>query len=191
MPAGEEPEERVLRAIAHPKRFLLLQHLATAGPTTATAAARLTGLTPSACSWHLRYLARQGLLKEEPSPDRRERLWRYVGPSAIHLPSTHPAHDAATLAVLTSDRAIVQDFLRHRRELPPAWQEAATFLSAGLYLTPDELKELTEELRRRIAPYQRDDPGSRPPGAARVVLGFYAVPWFEPERAGDEERDRG
>lgn len=49
---------RMMRALAHPARIAILQHLGLDGPATATECAAVVGLSPSACSYHLRALAR-------------------------------------------------------------------------------------------------------------------------------------
>src|SRR3954454_24700318 len=77
-PALRDP--RALRALAHPARLEILERLNTVGPSTATECAEVAGLSPSACSYHLRALARWGLVEEADGGDRRERRWRSRGP---------------------------------------------------------------------------------------------------------------
>ena len=70
----------VMRAMAHPARLALLEHLRNGGPATATECAGVVSLSPSATSYHLRALARAGLVEAAPGRgDGRERLWRIVG----------------------------------------------------------------------------------------------------------------
>src|SRR4051812_23497785 len=71
-----------LRTLAHPVRYRLLGHLMAVGPQTASECAAVVGETPSNCSYHLRELARVGLVERvndapggTPS-DGRERPWR-------------------------------------------------------------------------------------------------------------------
>ena len=73
MPADEqtrrtvgEPDE--LAALAHPLRLDLLNHLMSSGPATASQCARAVDDTPSNCSYHLRYLARYGLVEPVDGP---------------------------------------------------------------------------------------------------------------------------
>ena len=74
----EISDPRALRALAHPARLSILQHLVLDGPATATECAEVAGLSPSACSYHLRALARYGFVDEDPSggPDRPHRPGR-------------------------------------------------------------------------------------------------------------------
>ena len=75
-------EPKTVRALAHPLRLDLLNHLMSNGPATASQCARAVGDTASNCSYHLRYLARLGLVEparadrpQDPA-DQRERPWR-------------------------------------------------------------------------------------------------------------------
>lgn len=66
----------VLRALAHPLRVRLLNFLVDA-PATSAQLARRTGQTRGNISYHLRFLARAGLLEEELDQGTdRERWWR-------------------------------------------------------------------------------------------------------------------
>ena len=69
-----EPE--ALDALAHPVRLDLINFLMSNGPATASACARAVGDTPSNCSYHLRTLAKVGLVGEAVSGDGRERPWQ-------------------------------------------------------------------------------------------------------------------
>ena len=69
------------RALAHPARIAIVEHLNNTGAVvTATEAAALVDLSPSAISYHLRELAKYGLVEQAPSRgDGRERVWRSTG----------------------------------------------------------------------------------------------------------------
>src|SRR3984957_17015156 len=71
-------DPRVMRALAHPARIEIWSHVLLEGPATATECAAVAGLSPSACSYHLRTLAKYGFVEEDPghSADGRERPWR-------------------------------------------------------------------------------------------------------------------
>ena len=77
----ERPElhdPRVLRAIAHPVRSRILTELDANGPLRAADVARLLGIPANQASFHLRSLARFGLVQEDPTAarDKRDRVWR-------------------------------------------------------------------------------------------------------------------
>src|ERR1700761_1594533 len=65
-----------LRALAHPLRLALLDRLMSFGDQTAAQCAEAVGSTASNCSYHLRALARVGLVEPGHSNDGRERPWR-------------------------------------------------------------------------------------------------------------------
>ncbi len=72
-------DPRSLRALAHPARQVLMTELTNGRVLTATEAADLVGLTPSAVSHHLRALERYGIAERadaEEGGDGRTRPWR-------------------------------------------------------------------------------------------------------------------
>src|SRR6516164_10072494 len=69
-------DPRALRALAHPLRLSLLGMLRTEGPLTATQAGELLGESSASCSFHLRQLAKYGLVEETGGGQGRERPWR-------------------------------------------------------------------------------------------------------------------
>ena len=78
-PAADDP--RILRAIAHPVRNRILAELEAAGSLRAADVAATVGIPANQASFHLRQLAKYGVV--EPAPelarDRRDRVWRLVG----------------------------------------------------------------------------------------------------------------
>ncbi len=69
---------RALRALANPVRYRIFGHLMAFGSQTASECAAVVGATPSNCSYHLRELARFGLVErvDDGAADGRERPWR-------------------------------------------------------------------------------------------------------------------
>lgn len=72
----ELTDPRSLRALAHPLRLELMALLRSRGPLTATQSAQLTGESAGSCSFHLRQLAKWGLIEEAPHGPGRQRPWR-------------------------------------------------------------------------------------------------------------------
>src|ERR1700722_14273207 len=74
-------DPRMMRALEHQARIAIWSHLGLRGPATATECAEIAGLSPSACSYHLRTLARYGFVEEAraSAADGRERPWRARG----------------------------------------------------------------------------------------------------------------
>ncbi len=73
-------DPRVLRAIAHPVRTRILEELSASGPVRAADVARDLGIPANQASFHLRQLAKYGLVEEAPEEarDKRDRVWRAV-----------------------------------------------------------------------------------------------------------------
>jgi len=83
--AGRSPLRRIadvptMRAMAHPVRLALLEALGRREPLTATEAAEIVGESPSACSFHLRMLAKYGLVEDAGGATGRRRPWRRKSP---------------------------------------------------------------------------------------------------------------
>ncbi len=84
-------DPRALRALAHPARQRVLTELFSGEVLTATEAARLCDLTPSAMSYHLRALEKWGIVERDESADGRERPWRATADSINITPEAHRA----------------------------------------------------------------------------------------------------
>ena len=71
-------DPRVLRAIAHPVRTRILDELSASGPIRAADVARELGIPANQASFHLRQLAKYGMVEEAPEEarDKRDRVWR-------------------------------------------------------------------------------------------------------------------
>ena len=149
-----------LRALAHPLRLALLDRLMSFGEQTAAQCAEAIGSTASNCSYHLRALARVGLVEPGSSSDRRERPWRATstglefGPAQ---PAGSPAAAGAARALeelsLAQAEELTRGALRRHHEQPRDWQEAEAFHSYALKLTASELSQLVDEIDRLVRPF--------------------------------------
>src|SRR6476620_157158 len=78
-----------LRALAHPARLAVVDELYQGVERTSSELAALTGLSPSAMSYHLRALERWGMGERgAPREDGRERPWRAVWRTLRLAPET-------------------------------------------------------------------------------------------------------
>jgi hypothetical protein len=141
------------------------------GTVTSTEAARRLGVSSGLCSFHLRQLARYGYLEEAPTAGRgRVRPWRLRRPAAPEPPEApgQPA-DLDVLARELEDEGY-RRWLERRGSAPPEWRHDEAF-SAVLYLTPDELGRVADEIRALLTRYAGRErrPASRPAGAAPVA----------------------
>jgi DNA-binding transcriptional ArsR family regulator len=174
---------RALRALADPIRYRILGHLMAVGSQTASQCAAVVGATASNCSYHLRELARYGLVErvEAGTDDGRERPWRPTATGFSYGLPDGEADPAAVLANRQLRHAGVDDEARlahtavdRHEELPPAWQQAETMSTYGLLIAPAELMALTTAVDALIRPYialTRDD---APTDAAAVHISFSA-----------------
>jgi len=167
-------DARVMRAMAHPTRIDLMELVAREGELTATEAGERLGLTPANCSFHLRQLAKHGFVEEGAPRPGRARPWR-IG-SVRHSwdetgadAETDAAAQALTSVILDRDIARLHEWIAGRREVDPAWREAAFLGESLMYLTPQELAALGEAIIERVLAYSdRIDPERRPDGAVPV-----------------------
>lgn len=172
----------VLRALSHPARLRMLDVLQARGGATATQCAEVVDLSASACSWHLRQLARAGLVADAgPGSDGRQRLWRAVEPSwqvQVEDIDAEPEEAqgldlALTQALLAaSDAAVEAHTVRaaQGRE-PEPWREAAVVSNSTLRLTTKELEDLVAQVMALLDPYRltrrpEDHPDQRVVSAA-------------------------
>jgi DNA-binding transcriptional ArsR family regulator len=181
---------RALRALADPIRYRIMGHLMAVGPQTASQCAEIVGATPSNCSYHLRELARYGLVErververgESGVDDGRERPWRPTATGFSYgVPDSELADPAAALANrqllhagVDDEAALAHAAVEQHADLPSAWREAETMATYGLLVDPVELTALYAAVDALIRPYialTREDA----PGDARAVhVGFSA-----------------
>jgi DNA-binding transcriptional ArsR family regulator len=177
-------DPQVMRAMTHPARIEIIEHLNTTGEVvTATQMAARVGLSPSATSYHLRELARYGLVEQAPSRgDGRERVWRstianWTVAADLDQPEAREAEKALVDAFLTRDFTRVLEWFGRQQDEPAAWRDTAVIASKLLLLTADELRGVHEAIRAVLEPYERRGRLADPPeGARTVALQYTAIP---------------
>ena len=167
----------------HPVRAALLELIRREGVVTATDAARELGGSTGLYSFHLRQLARHGVIEEAPSARGRVRPWRLAGDGAATSPEqSRPVSDAELSAVARGlEDESYRRWLEHRDAAPGRWRRDEAF-SQVLYLTPDEMAGVAAVIRALIAQYRHreDRPSARPPEAAPVAVVARLFPLLEP-----------
>jgi DNA-binding transcriptional ArsR family regulator len=189
---GEKPADRTvkrltdpkaLRALAHPTRLALVGLLRRHGPLTATKAGELLGESSASASFHLRQLAKYGLVEEAGGGQGRQRPWRattmFTGwPDVADSPELAAA--SSLLRGLLAERYFehLRRWLKSRDSEPEAWQEAAHFGDTLLYVTADELRELARDEQALMDRYveRLARPELRPPAARPVTYLHLAFP---------------
>jgi predicted ArsR family transcriptional regulator len=186
-------DPRAMRAYAHRTRTALVGLLRTEGPLTATRAAELVGESVASCSYHLRILAKYGVVEEVPGPGR-QKPWRATA-QFTRIPRTLDPEAAAAATELRvffaaqyfEDAAHAQ---RTAGRLPPNWQDAERFGDELLFLTPAELGALNAAIDELVQPFfaRNTAPELRPEGAEVVRMLRIA---FRKERGPDSEASGG
>ncbi|MDT0166807.1 helix-turn-helix domain-containing protein [Actinotalea sp. AC32] len=177
-----------LKAYAHPLRLQIIRHLNDHGPSTATELASVLGESTGQTSYHLRQLARHGLVEDVPERGKgRERWWRSssIDVDAATLLEEDPGvADAARLLLTTvvQHRAAALDRWLNRGEVPVEWRQSM-HTELTMQLDADELTRLNEEAQAffepwvRLSAQRRDDPAwaDRP----RVRVYYDAFPLLD------------
>lgn len=191
-----------LKALAHPRRQRMLQHLTVHGPATSATLARALGLNTGATSYHLRELARYRFVEEVDRPAEagghgRERWWRAVPgdrrfpPRSRQSPEMRLVMDELNHHAYAADlelfeqmqmqmQAQAQRQLRTRGvdgevgEADP-WVDAFPYSRGSIRLTLPELRAFFEEYIALLNRYKRPE-ADTPPGARTVLTRFLAFP---------------
>lgn len=178
-------DPRAIRALAHPARLAIIEGLPPGEALTATELAAVTGLSPSATSYHLKALAKWGIVEAgEGRADGRDRPWKATGRSVM-VSSPEPASTVvAEIAIigtfLDRNRAIATEFLENQDDEPAEWRDAAALASHDYWLTADELVKAAQAMDEVLAPYEERRRDARPADSRRVRIARLVVPRTEP-----------
>jgi DNA-binding transcriptional ArsR family regulator len=180
-------DPHVMRALAHPARLMIMEELQAGRTGTATELAQLCGLSPSATSYHLRALAKAGLVDEAPSRgDGRERVWQTPirGFRIEAIPGANQdvrdAERELTDVFLVREEERVRRWLANVEHEPPEWHAAWALAEAVMMMTVDELRALNEAVLEMFKPYTRQRRLDPPAGARRISALFRAFPIDDP-----------
>jgi hypothetical protein len=168
-------------------RIQLVGLLRREGALTASEAGRRIGESSGSASYHLRQLARFGLVEEAGGGRGRERPWRATSlytswPNFAETPELAEASELLERFVLDRYVERLERWLARRRTEDREWQDAAAFGDSMLYLTSEELAELRQALTELAEPYIQRlvRPELRPGGARAVAFLQIAFPDDEP-----------
>jgi Helix-turn-helix domain len=184
-------DPKMMRALAHPARIAIWTHIGLRGSVTATECAEVAGLSPSACSYHLRTLARYGFIEEDraSAANGRERPWRarLLAFTLEDRPDSPAGERVASRLLVENMRASAEEvrvrYLDRQTEYPADWRSAAGSTFSAAHVTPSELDELRTKVLAVMEDYVRLDPAERSPGALPVQIMLDMFPWFTPEEA--------
>jgi DNA-binding transcriptional ArsR family regulator len=182
-----------LRALAHPLRIRILDLLPIRGPLTASKLGEIVGESSGSTSYHLRQLAKHGLVREvEGKGTARERWWERT-PGGFSISSAGKGSPAGRQTA----EAVNMEFLRLRNERVLAfarsgqeadeetlesWMGSATFVTVNKWATQEQAKAVVEAWEQFAAEHL--DPLSRQegvPGAVPFEIHFDVFPTLDPE----------
>ena len=149
---GHVHDPRVLRAIAHPVRNRILTELTATGPMRAADLARELGVPANQASFHLRQLAKYGLIEEAPEAarDQRDRVWKAAVDEGLSI-------DVGELQKEPGGKAAAEVFMRNAASFAHQVVEAAytpdhapethrSTMESAVRLTKDEAGQLSKEV---------------------------------------------
>jgi DNA-binding transcriptional ArsR family regulator len=179
-------DPRAMRALANPLRLQLLGLLRRDGPHSVGELSALADAAPGSVSYHLSTLEEFGFVEQAPelARDGRERWWRAAHDSTHYEPSALLAEPETAAA----GRAMRQTFLQgHLAEqlayldAEPAigedWVAAATAGDILSYLSPAELRELSDEVNALAEKWQRSRDEAAPDAApVRFIYSAFRQP---------------
>jgi DNA-binding transcriptional ArsR family regulator len=182
-----ELDAATLKALAHPLRVQILRLLERHEQASVTSLAQELGETTGAVSYHLRQLARHGLVEEvgdddaepgEPTVGRRRHRWRMAvdeihmtGMDFLQQEDTREAVGFLLREVHTERSRRLAHWFAGATSWPEEWQRAASDMDGTLRLDPGQTRALADELKAVIDRYRELPPGER----ARRVDVQYAV----------------
>jgi DNA-binding transcriptional ArsR family regulator len=151
-------DPRVLRAIAHPMRQRVLGELSAAGHMRAADVAEVLGIPANQASFHLRQLAKYGLV--EPAPelarDGRDRVWKPAHEHGLNLHLEEmekgPGGKAAVSVWRRHAAAAAKDAVDRAYATRKKGDNHVMISDEWIRLTKAEAKELSDEL---IAMHER------------------------------------
>lgn len=136
-------DPRVLRAIAHPVRNRVLHELSAGGSMRAADIARELDIPANQASFHLRQLAKYGLVEEDPAAarDKRDRVWKLASQEGWTA-------NLGELEEAPGGKAAVQVFRRSAAAWGHVVVDAAYAAPTGSAQEKDTIRTVTEQAVR-------------------------------------------
>lgn len=168
-------EPTAFKALAHPARQRVVLELFSGEILTATEAAELCGMSPSAMSYHLRALQKAGIVERVDSEDGRERPWRSAGRSLWITAEAHAGAPRSSRAYATAWGGELIAGLDRLWEQAVAGDDRGMASRSRIWLTDAEEQELSAAiiaLFKKIGPRSRKDhpEGARPRDVYALIL---------------------
>ncbi len=179
-------DPRSIRAIAHPARLKVIDHLFQGNVQTSTELAELTGLSASAMSYHLRALEKWGIVaRVDPSAtgdDGRERPWRQAGSGVTW--SSEMSNEVGPLAVIMKQfldelGQHFDEWTRFEPHAPIEWKDHSIFSRGFPWLTVDEANQFADGVMALLKSIGAKTEAESTEGAKRHAYVFGLVPMVD------------
>ena len=187
---GNVHDPRVLRAIAHPVRNRILTELSAGGPMRAADIAQELGIPANQASFHLRQLAKYGLIVEAPEAarDQRDRVWKSADDGGLSIDVTalakEPGGKAAATVFLRSAAGYAHQLVEVAYGQERAPETHRSTMDTAVRLTKDEAAQLSAEVSELV---QRWTERNRGRGRDRTTYAFHAMLLPQPDAVRHDE----
>lgn len=140
-----------LKALTHPLRQQIIRYLTDHEEATSTTLAKHLGESTGQTSYHLRQLARHGVIVEvEGRGIGRERWWKMIGfnttPESVPSLAGDPSFQVMAQQSIANRALGLQDLLERISEEPPEWAKASRMSMISTQMTVEEMQAMAEEL---------------------------------------------
>ena len=153
---GHVHDPRVLRAIAHPVRNRILTELTATGPMRAADLARELGVPANQASFHLRQLAKYGLIEEAPEAarDQRDRAWKATVDEGLSIDGgalrKEPGGAAAAKVFMSNAASFAHQVVDAAYSVDRRPGTHRSTMESAVRLTKDEAGQLSKELQEVV-----------------------------------------
>lgn len=141
-PSFQVTDPGTLRALAHPFRQRIIWELSVRKYGRAADLAAIMEEPANSISYHLRALAKAGIVEEAPefAHDSRDRVWRMAHPEGLYAAAGSPAAEI----LVEEQLGWIREFLNERLPRQPG-AARGEYLGAAM-LTEDEAKGMFQEI---------------------------------------------
>jgi predicted ArsR family transcriptional regulator len=181
-------DPRTLRAIAHPTRGRILDELGATGPMRAADLGEALGIPPNQASFHLRQLAKYGVIQPAPEAarDKRDRVWKLRDERGFRLDvqdiEKRPGGKAAVSVFRQNKAAWAHRLVDEVFSFKKREDTFSAIVDQPLKLTKDEAAEFMGEVDEVLARWSDKTRGR---GDGRRTYVFYSMVQPYPEDAKD------
>jgi predicted ArsR family transcriptional regulator len=182
-------DPRVLRAIAHPTRGRILDELGAVGPMRAADVGEALGIPANQASFHLRQLAKYGVILPAPEAarDKRDRVYKLPDERGFRLDvediSKQPGGKAAVTVFQHSKAAWAHRLVDEVFSFKKKKDTFSAIVDQSMKLTKDEAAEFMGDVDEVLATWAAKTRGR---SKARRTYVFYSMVQPYPEDGKDK-----